>query len=104
MSLFNFFYRRLRDYHTYQAVQTLGTAAGGGGSQQGIWHFSNCWGSFWSNCPFDMSVLTLERMGNLSSVSKTEMKQAIEHVNLVQINALIEQIREQDGALAGAIQ
>ncbi len=27
MSLFNFFYRRLRAYHTYQAVQTLGSTA-----------------------------------------------------------------------------
>jgi signal transduction histidine kinase/DNA-binding response OmpR family regulator len=41
-------------------------------------------------------------MKGLPSEWKTEMKQAIEHVNLEQIHSLIDQLRKQDGLLADA--
>ncbi|MCP4750720.1 MAG: response regulator [Proteobacteria bacterium] len=47
---------------------------------------------------------TVEMLKELPSEWRTSMKQAIEHVNLEKIQDLIDQIREQDEALAGAIQ
>ncbi len=45
-----------------------------------------------------------ERIQNLPSAWKTNMKQAIEHLSPQRMNVLIEQLREEDGALADAIQ
>jgi PAS domain S-box-containing protein len=47
---------------------------------------------------------TLKRMINIRADWKTEMKQAIEHVDLDRLHILIEKIREQDHTLADVIQ
>ncbi len=48
--------------------------------------------------------LTAEKLKDLSPEWKTGMKQAIEHVNLEQINAFINQLRDHDKTLADTIQ
>jgi signal transduction histidine kinase/DNA-binding response OmpR family regulator len=52
----------------------------------------------------EYDILTSERMSDLQPEWKTEMKLAIEHVDLEQMHALIDQIRKQDATLAVAIQ
>jgi signal transduction histidine kinase/CheY-like chemotaxis protein len=52
----------------------------------------------------EQNILTSERIKDLSSEWKNNMKQAIQSVDMDQMHKLIEQLREQDPALAGAIQ
>ncbi len=51
-----------------------------------------------------LNILSVETIKELPSEWKAEMKQAIEHVNLDQMNTLIEQLRKQSEGLADAIQ